>query len=615
MPRLIDPPKSDLSRLPTPLTAGQQAVLDLFDRRLQDGWEFYVQPHLNGLRPDLVLLNPKVGIAVFEINDWDLTTCSVDQPLAAPPRLMMRDSAGRCLYPPNPLDRIQSCKSELFNLYCPRLNAPSGVAAITAGLIFTRAPRARVEQVFSAFLSHGKATNKYRHLHPLSGSDDLEAGDLDTIFPEWARQKSTVMSAKSAADLRGWLKDPYCSQEQPAPLDMDDDQRRLATTRTGTGYRRIKGPAGAGKSLVLAARAAVLADEGKHVLVVTFNITLLNYLRDLAVRHVTGQPVIRRQIDFLNFQQWCKRVCNDAGCKDEYDQLWGKTSTGSEAQRRDPILENELPKLVQSLYTTSSNAPRYDAILVDEGQDYRPIWWHTLCKAVKPGGEMLFVADKTQNIYGTAAAWTETAMAHAGFSDPWSELRGSYRLPQGVIPILRNFSDAFLARGENDIPEHTQAEVMNDPVELRWVQVCTPGKELEVCVDEVHRFMEWPIDDTVQASIVFLAEMKMGAMVIENVERRKGMRVLDTFSRESCNRKKRALFQGQATVKATTPYNFQGWEGRHLVLYVENAGNPALLYTALTRLRRHANGSALSVVSSCPAFSAFGRAWPDFVEV
>jgi hypothetical protein len=36
-------------------------------------WEIYVQPHLNGLRPDFVLLNPRIGIAVFEVKDWDLS--------------------------------------------------------------------------------------------------------------------------------------------------------------------------------------------------------------------------------------------------------------------------------------------------------------------------------------------------------------------------------------------------------------------------------------------------------------------------------------------------------------------------------------------------------------
>ena len=47
-------------------------MLDFFDRYLPDGWEIYIQPHLNGVRPDFVLLHPNVGIAVFEIKDWNL---------------------------------------------------------------------------------------------------------------------------------------------------------------------------------------------------------------------------------------------------------------------------------------------------------------------------------------------------------------------------------------------------------------------------------------------------------------------------------------------------------------------------------------------------------------
>lgn len=59
---------------------------------------------------------------------------------------------------------------------------------------------------------------------------------------------------------------------------LDPQQSTIATTCTETRYRRVKGPAGSGKSLVLAGRAAILADEGKRVLVCNRNIALLNYL-------------------------------------------------------------------------------------------------------------------------------------------------------------------------------------------------------------------------------------------------------------------------------------------------------------------------------------------------
>jgi hypothetical protein len=50
---------------------GEKMLFDLLDREL-DPWEIYIQPHLNGLRPDFVLLNPSVGVCVIEVKDWNL---------------------------------------------------------------------------------------------------------------------------------------------------------------------------------------------------------------------------------------------------------------------------------------------------------------------------------------------------------------------------------------------------------------------------------------------------------------------------------------------------------------------------------------------------------------
>ena len=44
---------------------------------------------------------------------------------------------------------------------------------------------------------------------------------------------------------------------------------------------------------------------------------------------------------------------------------------------------------------------RYDAILLDEGQDFNPLWWKALRLVLKEGGEMVMAADVTQDIYGT----------------------------------------------------------------------------------------------------------------------------------------------------------------------------------------------------------------------
>ena len=71
--RFVSPIKSELETLRQPLTAGERIVFDFFDRYLTSDWDIYIQPHMNGLRPDFVLMSKKKGIAVFEVKDWDFS--------------------------------------------------------------------------------------------------------------------------------------------------------------------------------------------------------------------------------------------------------------------------------------------------------------------------------------------------------------------------------------------------------------------------------------------------------------------------------------------------------------------------------------------------------------
>ena len=620
--RIIDPPRSQFERLPTPLTPGERQLIDFFDEELSPEWEMYIQPHLNGLRPDLVLLNPSVGIAVFEVKGWNLNAMEYFAQ-GNPPRLMARDKHGKTFSKEskNPIKKIQLYEDELFNLYCPRLDNKVGKAVITAGLVFTEASSAKVMEVFDSFLDAGMC--KYPRYYPIAGSDDLEARSLDRIFPEHQRSSSKYMNKDTACDLRGWLREPAFAREQRNPLPLDLRQKHLAQTRTNTGYRRVKGPAGSGKSVVLSARAAELADSGKRVLVVCYNITLLNYIRDLTVRHATPRKVIRRRVEFLNFHFWCKRICMDSGYYEEYNHIWRsflehKKSDGELADEDSdvaPALE-QVAELVQDLYTKYDELPMYDAILVDEGQDFDSYWWQTLRRALVDNGEMMLVADKTQNIYGTAGEWTEKAMKEAGFHGPWSELTTSYRLSPSIIPLVSRFAKNFLTDEEVDLPRSPQREFDFSSDELRWVQVRDQEQAIHVCENELKQMMQRIPTDTALADIVFLSNKKIGRKVVECLEK-SNVHVLHTFSEDSWEgrRQKRAFFQGDARIKATTPYSFKGWEARLLVLFVDSISSPkdkAVLYTALTRVRKHELGCRLTVISCCKHLEPFGRAWPNF---
>ena len=622
--RIIDPPKDQWHRLPTALTSGENEVYDLFDARLPLEWEMYIQPHLNGLRPDLVLLNPNAGVAVFEIKDWSLNTLQYS----------IRNKTTR-----NPISQIKLYEDEIFNLYCPRLNDRYGKAVITAGLIFTKIPQAELNVLLSPFRDGNMW--KYPDQYPFSGLECVAEGNIDVLFPEhkkWGRQnQSRFISEDTANDLRGWLKEPAFSKAQREPLRLNSDQLTIATDPPDKRYRKVRGSAGSGKSQALAARAAVLASEGKRVLVCTFNITLMNYLRDLVARHARelarqqGQNprIIRQQIEFRHFHGWCKWVCTITEYGDEYSQLWKKFS-------EEMVLDRYMAELVSQIYEDPSVKdvlPTYHAILVDEGQDYNLRWWLTLRKAVEPDGspigEMLLVADKTQNIYGKDLTWLDGSLRGTGFSSREFNLETSYRLPPEIVPILEDFANYFLRPSgvEIDIPKQVELG-FSPPIKLRWVQVSSVNSIPELCFEEARLQMEYLRSDTAIPDIIFLAPRNDAGLGFIGQCEQKGVRVVHTFEQEdqeldafgqedrnlrkyeNSRRKKLAFFLGDARIKATTLHSFKGWEGRHLVLYVsriESAEDRALFYTALTRLKRHPNGSMLTVISSCSELYNFGQ--------
>jgi len=592
-------------------------VFDFFDEHLAPEWEIYLQPHLNGLKPDFVLLNPNVGIAVFEVKDWNLDAVSYSVEKrpnnnGAPKLLGRKDGKTFSMQKDNPIEKVVRYKKELFELYCPRLQKGAGFAVITAGVIFPFASDDRVRALFEESLRY-RVPEAFRKYNPLSGGDSLARGSLEDVFPEGTRKQSYKMNATFADDIRNWLVEPDSSATQRRPIELDANQKALVTSRTKSGYRRIKGAAGSGKSLVLAARAAELVSEGKRVLVVTFNITLIHYLMDIAVRWPNKTGNTRKQVVWLNFHSWCRRICEEADCEEEYKALW------SNEEDMQKVLSELLPGLVARILNTDPDIEKFDAVLVDEGQDFMPSWWSVLRKICKPDGEMLLVADATQDIYETASSWTDEAMKGAGFAGSWAELPVSYRLPQEVLKIASSFAETYLPGKDTALPMREQSALELEPTHLKWVQV-TEQNAAAACVYEVlELFSQNTLSNMSISDATFLCGTRKLGFEFVKAMGSKGIKTVHTFDADDkeSRRQKVGFYMGDARVKATTLHSFKGWEARILVVYVGgkiNRKNLALIYAGLTRLKRSANGSCLTIVSSIPELAVFGKEWASFED-
>ncbi len=108
--------------------------------------------------------------------------------------------------------------------------------------------------------------------YPVVGGDALLSNRIGWTFPEAVKPQYGMMTEQLAEILRGWLREPDFVRQQRQTLPIPNDvQRRLVDRDPGrTGLRRVKGPAGSGKSIALAARAARLAHDGKRVMMVGF---------------------------------------------------------------------------------------------------------------------------------------------------------------------------------------------------------------------------------------------------------------------------------------------------------------------------------------------------------
>lgn len=620
--RIISPKREDLDSLRTPLNHGERMVLNFFDENLSEDWEIYIQPHLNGLRPDFVLLNPNIGIAVFEVKDWNLN--------AMPYRVKEIDNKSPELWATskdgidfkvkdNPIEKIALYKESIANLYCPQIdilnseNRANYYNLITAGVIMTSTTTKIAKDLFSPFLRKKHFLGSLQPYYPVVGFDAIDDNSLEIVFPASVLKDDTtakLMTPEIAKSLRSWLVEPDFAATQRQPLELDKKQRVLVTTRTGSGNRRIKGSAGSGKSLVIAARAAQLSSEDKEVLVVTYNITLWHYLRDIAVRYPVENKRIKDNITWLHFHEWCKLViCKQAGLNDEYKALWQGDPDISK------VLEIDIVNLVNTAIETGGDSiQKYDAILIDEGQDYNIDWWNALRRVLQPGGEMVLAVDETQDIYERAIHWTRGN--NAGFNGPWVSLDTSYRTPPSLIKYLRDFSQRYL-EGMVNLPQ-PENEKDKWTAHLSWIQITMQDSLVDNLIQAVLNIPDLANPNIVAyPDIVLLVPThKIGLSCVQLLNKR-NIKVIHVFDHRKQDQKSRklAFFMGDARVKACTIHSFKGWEGRYIVVGINSKNQKsdlAAIYVALSRLKRHTEGSYLIVICCDPNLEEFGQTWPTF---
>jgi hypothetical protein len=219
--------------------------------------------------------------------------------------------------------------------------------------------------------------------------DDL-AGRVRTIMRAWKHPGRAfgAPGMHALADALGYrveIRLPLrllFHEEDKKIIELTDEQ---AFIRSYVLHRRraaVTGPPGCGKTVLAIGVARHIAESGRRTLLTCFNTRLAHHL----IASTEGQA----NLHVAHFHGLALELAREAGLEiagpaDDDDRTW---------------FEETLPGLLEE--AARRLGPRYDAIVVDESQDFRPWWWPALLATHKDPdeGTLYLFGDDSQNLYG-----------------------------------------------------------------------------------------------------------------------------------------------------------------------------------------------------------------------
>lgn len=582
---MMRPALSDLDQLVEPLTEAEQQVARSLSQ-LGEGWTVYVKPRIGLDRPDFLALHDQHGVCAVEVRGW--LPHAVRQS-DADGFEFSTESGGWTPSPDQPRFEASRYRLTIYDQFYA-LPEDGGMTPpeIRAMVVL---PHFTTEQAMELFNRPGVTDEE--QLVDVWGSDALDR------LAEPVRGVGTP--PPNAASIRRLREHIVVSERisiDPAQVvPLSSGVTELATNPSGLNARRFRGAAGSGKTFGITARAARLAAEGKNVLILSFNVTLANRLRSLATdrcREVGANPT---QITCANFHTFCTRVVQDAEVAGLH------LSAPSGAAWTVAIVAKVEHAFDQGFSRT------YDAILIDEGQDFTAGWWQLLrSRVLAPGGEMLIVADPTQDVYGRYEWEVDDSIGGTGLSGPWGELYGTYRNPDDLVGFANDFASTDL---DGEVLAMVKAEdhtaVVGDLTAhgsiRRWTNVDRVNDLGRAVGLEVVRMLK-DNPTLTPGDVTFLCDYHHDGVAAVRVIESAGIPVHHIFSRDPDaprRRRKHRFWPDVDAVTGCTMHSYKGWETPALAVGIgADARARRVGFVSMTRLAALPDGrpSVISVLNA-----------------
>ena len=183
------------------------------------------------------------------------------------------------------------------------------------------------------------------------------------------------------------------ADEEQAHIRLTDQQKRILGALSGHRRAAICGGAGTGKTLLAVEKAKRLAREGFRTLLLCYNRPLGDYLARVC-QGIQG-------LEVASFHSLCSHRCAEASRLAGRDLL---QEAASESPAGD-LFDVQMPLALA--YSVDVLHDRYDAMVVDEGQDFKEEYWFPLELLLEePDHSPLYIFyDQNQALYTTTKSF------------------------------------------------------------------------------------------------------------------------------------------------------------------------------------------------------------------
>lgn len=231
---------------------------------------------------------------------------------------------------------------------------------------------------------------------------------------------------------------------------LSRDQATILDALTMLNRVHVMGGAGTGKTWLAMEQARRLARKGQRVAVVGYSRGLAAWMQ----RRVNSFSHNEQPAYIGTFHRLAEHLGVEVDDTESDAQYW----------------EEDLPGAIAEAFLSVPAEERFDAIVIDEAQDFNACWWHAALAALshEDGGLYVF-SDEGQDIF-----------------------RRDGQTPEGLVPILlqqnirntRQISQTFNTLGTSQLRSST-----HDGPDVRWIET-DPENAVDLADDAVDGLIE-----------------------------------------------------------------------------------------------------------------------------